>query len=322
MRLDDWRNLAAEAMRPVYDAERARWATGLQWNIEPTLQILEHARFEGTLPGMVVRGPGQSVVGWSYFLVQHGILQIGALQARTADGVRLLLDAIFKAPEASLAHEVLLFAYPDSAACESALHRRRFTVTKYWYLRRTLDRSCARPVDLDVRCHRDTDGPELVRLLSRAYSGVPGARCFAPHGRLDEWAQYVGQLTRGAALGRFMCEASLVVPSTAGHTLDAASVVTALGPGTLHLAQLAVDPRMRRHGLGSRLLDGMLACGVLHGHALATLLVNEHNSSARALYDARGFVPTGYFLHAERRLGRRALAPTRAATVAAPILAV
>ena len=45
---------------------------------------------------------------------------------------------------------------------------------------------------------------------------------------------------------------------------------------------------------------------------MATLLMSEHNAPARALYDSRGFVQTGYFLHAERPLGRRVLTPVAA----------
>jgi len=314
MRLDDWRNLPAGAMQPVYEAERGRWLNGLQWDLAPSLQVLERARTEGTLAGLVVRGPGQSVVGWTYFLVQQGVLQVGALQARTADGVRLLLDAIFKAPETSLAHEVLLFVYPDSPACESALQRRRFAVTRYWYLRRALERSARVPADPALRPLRDGDGPDLVRLFARAYAGVPGARCFAPHGHLDEWAHYLGQLTRGSALGQFLPDASLVVPGGRPGQLSGAAVVTGLSPHTLHLAQLVVDPLARRQRLASRMLDAMLSWGITHDRAVATLLVSEDNANARALYDARGFVPIGYFLHAERPLGRRVLSPSVAAS--------
>lgn len=315
MRVDDWRNVPASSMAPIYDTERMRWRQGLQWNPDPSLAILEQARAAGTLPGLVVRGPGQSVVGWTYFIVHKGVLQVGALQARTADGVRLLLDAIFKAPEASLAHEVLLFVFPDSPACESALQRRRFTVTRYWYLRRMLERSCVQTPDARLRTLCDSDGPDLVRLLSRAYAGVPAARCFAPHGRLDEWAQYLGQLTHGQALGRFVRDASVVAPGGRASGLAGAAIVTDLAPTTLHLAQLAVDPLIRREGVARRMLDAMLGWGLAHGRSVATLLVSEDNVAARALYDGRGFLPTGYFLHAERPLGRRVVSPS-ATTVA------
>ncbi len=314
MRLDDWRNLPDTALASLYERERARWATGLQWDLAPSLHAIESARRAGTLPGLVIRGPGHSVVGWSYFLVHNGMLQVGALQARTADGVRLLLDAIFKTPEASLAQEMLLFVYPDSPACESALQRRRFDVTRYWYLRRTLERAGAAIVDDALREPRDSDGPDLVRLFARAYAGVPGARCFAPHGRLEEWAQYLGQLTRGTALGRFESGGSVVVDGPGHSPLTAAALVTALSERTIHLAQLVVDPGARRQRLATRLLDRMLAWGASSGRTVATLLVSEQNAHARALYDSRGFVQTGYFLHASRPLGRHVLSSAAAAS--------
>jgi ribosomal protein S18 acetylase RimI-like enzyme len=160
----------------------------------------------------------------------------------------------------------------------------------------------------------DSDGPDLVRLFSRGYAGVAGARCFAPHGRLDEWAQYLGQLTRGAALGQFLPAASMIVPGAAAGQVLGASLVTGLSARTIHLAQIVVDPAARRQRLASRMLDAMLSWGVNHDRAAATLLVSEENAQARALYDARGFVQIGYFLQAERALGRRVLSTTVAAS--------
>ena len=84
MRLDDWRNLPAAALQSVYEAERVRWSTSLQWDLAPSLATIEQARAAGTLPGLVIRGPGQSVVGWTYFLVQHGVLHRRGNAARSA----------------------------------------------------------------------------------------------------------------------------------------------------------------------------------------------------------------------------------------------
>lgn len=299
MTLDDWRNVPAAAMVPVYERERLRWAHRLQWDVGPSLQIVERARQQGTLPGLVVRGPGQLVAGWTYFVVQDGVLRVGALHAHTADGVRLLVDAIFRTPELSAAHEALVFVYPDSPACESALRRRGLAVTRSWYMRRTIDGGCASAADSRLRPIGESDGPGLVRLLARAYAGVPGARCFAPHGRVDEWAQYVSQLTLGCALGRLVVQASTVAVGDHPGTLDGAAVVTTLSPATLHLAQVVVDPRARRQGLARRMLASMLASGLQRQCSAATLLVREDNVAARALYTACGFVPTAHFLCAE-----------------------
>ncbi len=308
MRVEDWRHLPPALVAPLYEAEMLRWRLSLDWDLSPTVEQLERARAAGSLPGYVLRGPGQSIVGWTYFVVQDGSLQIGSLLARSSDGLRQLLDAVLKSPEAGVARDVMLFAFPEGEACASALVRRRFDVTRYWYLRRSLDlqlgAAAADAVDVTLRPVTPGDGPDAVRLLARAYDGQESARCFAPTGRIEEWARYFAQMTRGNALGQFEREASLVAHGTGGR-LHAVSVATAVSASTLHLAQLAVDPDVQGRGLGGQVLDAAIQWGQANGRRLMTLLVNDDNKAARALYDSRGFLPTGYFLYARRAALRR-----------------
>lgn len=306
MRVEDWRHLPAAALRPLYQTEATRWRVGLQWDISSTLATLEAARAAGTLPGFVLCGPGQSIVGWAYFAVQDGILQVGSLLARSSHGVRLLLDAILRAPEAVTAQDVLVFAFPESRALESALARRRFDLTRQWFLRRALDRPPRDRWSLDTRLRpvRDADGPDVVRLLAQSYAGHPAARCFAPHGETDEWARYVAQILKGDVLGRLVPEASLIASTAEGATTGLA-LCTTVSPGTLHLAQLAVAPWARGVGVGSLLLDTVMAWGHASGHPLLTLLVGDDNTTARALYASRGFLPTGFFLYGRRAALRK-----------------
>jgi ribosomal protein S18 acetylase RimI-like enzyme len=307
MRVEDWRHLPASLVEPLYEAEVHRWRVALNWDTRQTLDTVEQARQAGTLPGFVLRGPGQSVVGWTYFVVQDGVVQLGSLLARSSDGLRLLLDGVLKAPEVSVAREIMCFAFPGSSACESALARRRFDVTRYWYLRRALDPGAQRsePSDgLRLRMLRDSDGPDLVRLLARAYEGLETARCFAPGGGLDEWAHYFAQMTRGSALGALVPEATLVADGQNARPVGLA-VTTIISPATLHLAQLAVDPADQGQGVGGQLLDAAMARGVGLGHRLMTLLVSNEQAVGHGLYASRGFLPTGYFLYARRPVLRR-----------------
>jgi ribosomal protein S18 acetylase RimI-like enzyme len=307
MRVEDWRGLPAGLVEPLYDAEARRWRLALEWDTQATLATVERARVAGTLPGLVIRGPGQSIVGWTYFVVLNGLVQVGSLLARSSDGIRLLLDAVLKSPEAVHARDVMFFGFPESQACESALARRRFDVTRYWYLRRSLHRDAARAVQTPgatLRPLHDHDGPEAVRLLARGYAGQEAARCFAPNERIDEWAQYFAQMTRGAALGTLVPEATLLAEGPEGRTMGLA-VTTAIGPGTLHLAQLVVDPATQGQGIGGGLIDAAMAWGATNGQRLMTLLVNDDHQAARRLYASRGFLPTGYFLYARRAMLRR-----------------
>ena len=61
----------------------------------------------------------------------------------------------------------------------------------------------------------------------------------------------------------------------------------------LHFMNLAVDDRVRRHGLAGFLLQKCLERGVRAGAARALLEVRAGNAAARALYAKSGFAPIG-----------------------------
>lgn len=70
---------------------------------------------------------------------------------------------------------------------------------------------------------------------------------------------------------------------------------------TAQLANIAVDPALRRSGIGAALLDDALEFCRRHGIADVSLEVRESNAPARALYASRGFAAVGrrrrYYRH-------------------------
>ncbi len=62
---------------------------------------------------------------------------------------------------------------------------------------------------------------------------------------------------------------------------------------TAQLANLAVDPARRRHGIGAALLDDALEFCKRRGIVNLSLEVRESNAPARALYASRGFSDVG-----------------------------
>jgi ribosomal-protein-alanine N-acetyltransferase len=61
----------------------------------------------------------------------------------------------------------------------------------------------------------------------------------------------------------------------------------------LHVMNLAVDDRVRRHGLAGFLLQKCLERGARAGAVRALLEVRTGNAAARALYARAGFAPIG-----------------------------
>jgi ribosomal protein S18 acetylase RimI-like enzyme len=317
MTFDDWRDARPELLAPLYEAEGARWLSALGWDLAPSWQIVEAARQAGRLPGLVARDGEGAVAGWAFYLLHEGVLQIGGLSGQTASTVRGVLERILQSTEAALARGFSGFLFPASPSVQSALERQRFLLSRHLYLSRPLAAAGesdlpALPAGARLVPFDRLDPADVVRLLARAYAGRPEARCFAPDGRLDQWAHYVGQLLGTPAVGRYLPSASFVVEARETGQPVAVVVTTSLSAGTAHIAQVVADPTWRRSGLGRSLLSAAASAAAAAGHERLTLLVAESNEAARALYARCGFEQTAHFLYASRpALARRAAAPVR-----------
>ena len=299
----DWRDVSPAEVVPLLQAERRRWLDSLHWDLGPALKLVEAARMRGEVPGLVLRDDMGHPSGWAFYLLAGRQLQIGAVNATTAAGVRQLLDGVIAAPEAQLASSLSCFLYPGSKSVASALVRLRFELQEHEYLEANLttmaglDRAMEDPALLPLRAER---GAAAVRLLARAYAGDPAGRAFAPNARLDEWAQYLGQIFSTPSVGTWVPEASLVVAGNGPDGLAGLIVTTEVARGIAHVAQVVVDPSCRRQGLARRLLVGAATRSALLGAKRLTLIVSGHNTAARALYASLGFTRRGTFLFGQR----------------------
>jgi ribosomal protein S18 acetylase RimI-like enzyme len=311
MTCTDWRDAPADMLTPLLAAERQRWIQHLWWDLRPSLDSIERARTAGELPGLIVcnRRTGEPLA-WSFYVLAHGVLQIGALAGATAGAVRMMLEEICVSAEAQLARGLSCFLFPTSASVASALARQRFALNTYRYLCLPLDGAeRVRHSTAALRPWRPDDTAAAVRLLARAYAGDAGAQCFAPRARLDEWAHYVGQLLRGPASGHFAPEESFVAEDDAGQ-LAGAVLVTRVAPDTAHVAQLAVHPARRGVGVGAALVAAACATARARGATRVTLLANEQNVAASALCARLRFVESSSsFIYAHRGPVARRFSP-------------
>jgi ribosomal protein S18 acetylase RimI-like enzyme len=300
MRLEDWREWPPERLTPLFAQQETRWRNELSWDAHNLFELIERSRESGQLPGLVALDDDGGVVGWAYASVQDGLLFIGALHGDRAEVVRVLLDSVLSTPEASYARGYRCFIFPDTPAVAAALTRRRFDVQPFLYLRRPIEPG-ELPQSPAIRPWLADDLPETARLLARAYAGSADARCFAPNGRLDEWAGYLAQLIRTPACGTWAPGESLVSQAgSPGESPSAVLVATRLASTTTHVAQIAVDPMWRNKGIAAALVNASARLAAADGVTDQTLLVAESNKPARDLYRRLGFLQVSYFLYAER----------------------
>lgn len=307
---DDWRHASADLVGRLFATERERCIDALHWDRAGSFQLLEGARANGRAPGLIAHDEDGRVLGWTFYQVHNRRLQIGGLVADSGEATRQLLDGALKAPEADMANEVLCFAFPTSGSLEGALVRRRFDVRRYQYLRKTIapqpNGAIADVPQTDqIRRWSEEDAVDTVRLMARAYAGVPAARSFAPTGKLEEWAHYLAQLIKTPSCGVFLPDVSLSIQHPADDRLRGVVLATALQRDTAHVAQIAIDPTYRRRGLARSLMLQAIERAAAAGYWRMTLLVAEDNAPARDLYAALGFEPHGHFLYATRTAPNR-----------------
>ena len=301
--LEDWRDADAGTIEALYAVERARWQEELAWDSGLAWATVEAGRLRGTVSGWILRDGAGRAQGWTYYLLFEGDLQIGALTADRAVDIRDLLDHVIDSPEASLASTISCFVYPVQPSLLSALRRRRFTVRQSLYLTRPLTAAAVTagaPPAVRLRPYRTTDMFPAVRLMSAAYEGSPAAACFAPHGRLDEWVRYTRQLIEAQPCGRFLPDASFAAEDPDSGRLLGLVLTTAVSAGVAHIAQLVIDPRSARRSVGRALMSLAFGAAQASGHSAITLMVDEGNVAARALYASLGFLETSAFVSARR----------------------
>ena len=112
--------------------------------------------------------------------------------------------------------------------------------------------------------------------------------------------QYVSEIVRGQGCGTFSAEHSVVCGAGEGGMPTGLVLTSWLGRDTAHLAQVVVDPLMRRRGLARELVQHVGALAAAAGASRLTLLVAGSNAPARALYASPGFVERATFCFADR----------------------
>jgi ribosomal protein S18 acetylase RimI-like enzyme len=310
MTCHDWRDAPADEIASLFAAERRRWLDRLHWDTADSWSIVETGRTAGHVPGWILRDEDGKTLGWTYYLLHDGSLQIGGLSASRPALARRLLDAVLTSPEAALARSLSCWLLPECAGTASAFERQRFRMGETIYLERALagDAIAAGSAPIRARPWRESDLASVVRLLRDAYRGVPGAACFAPDDLPQQWAQYTGQLLRTPACGRFDPSLSFVVTSTAEADLRAAVLVSRISAATAHVMQIAVGPDCRRQGVGEALLQRVASTAAAAGCTTLTLMVDAANAPARTLYNTRGFREVARFLYGSRAARTRVAA--------------
>jgi len=285
-RCEDWRDVPSAVLAPLYAAEIQRWKSQLEWDAGANFEQVELGRRLGHVRGWLAIDERDAISGWSFYLQRDGHLQVGGFTASSKACSDAMLKAIFDRPDASACASTF-FAYSDAPGLAPALRARGHAVDRYFYMGRALVTSAAYP-PRDARRWNASDRAAAAELMKRAYPLADPARPFAPTGTPDEWLEYVTQATTGTGCGSLIDDACLSLP-LGPERVAAFALVTRISQSTAHLMQLAVDPTMRRRGLGAALLSAVCTRAFHGGFRRLTMMVSGRNTPARRLYETAGF---------------------------------
>jgi GNAT superfamily N-acetyltransferase len=343
MLVSDWREIDASAMRALYERELEAWRRELSWDASSVWGAVEHARTTWGLPGLVARTADRIVGWTFYLnedgclkiggLVSETRDATALLLASLVDRARPIEEggiSLFVYDRAvALAHVLeahgfvveryryLSATLPLSAeipgrgepglepgarqrgmsrASDGAFHPGR--VRRHGAGGLSGGAAVAAPA-LVTGPWRPSDVAPAADLLAAAY-GSAGMH-FAPNNRPEEWQRYVRNLVEHAGVGVLMPDASRVVRE--GARIRSLVLLTQIADRTAHIAQVAVDPTLRRQGLAATLVAEACALASEAGCTVATLLVGAANRAACALYDRMGFRAGAAFIAATRAHG-------------------
>ncbi|MEO8561363.1 MAG: ribosomal protein S18-alanine N-acetyltransferase [bacterium] len=140
---------------------------------------------------------------------------------------------------------------------------------------------------LTVRLAEARDLPSMVAIEEASFADPWTVETFSSALLLQRMRLYVAEEPADEGKGSGLVLAGYVVALLLG--------------GEAEIADLAVDPRVRRRGIGGVLLDRVLGDVSSRGVLEVFLEVRESNSAARTLYESRGFVTVGrrrgYYRH-------------------------
>lgn len=314
---EDWRTCAPGEAGALIEREASAWRHELDWDVRHSWRVIEPARAAGALPGFVARDAQGRIAGWTWFLVNHGCLQVAALVAADRRVVRALVDAIMFSPEAQAIQSSVWSVRGTPSGLGEALGAYGLAVAPYLYQVAPLTLTDGEAATPPGRLWQPRDLDRAISLCARAYATDRDVRPFAPHGTAAEWREYLDGLIGTDGCGTFQPSASFVIdgpgnaaferrlPPNESQTLVAGIICSLIDRDVAHISQIVVDPDVQGRGFGKGLVRAAMRAAATLGARRMTLLVAADNAPARALYSQVGFTDHATFLVASSVQPRR-----------------
>ena len=296
LRVVDLCRVRAHELRELWDREVRLWRERLDWDVEGAISALARAVERGGLAGKAVRAAGVTL-GYTYYAVEgdRGVLSglVVSPDARAPEVTRHLLDAAVEELERRRVRRIeTQFISFDTPWLTAGFERAGFRT--FW--REFLRVPVGRPRPSRPPASRFALAPwsawaltEMSVLMERAHRGGIDADMNELYRTPEGCRTLLNNIVRQRGCGRSLLEASSLARERGTDRLVGFALVTEIGEGHGHVAQVAVAPELQRQGVGHLLLDHTLARLSELGLERLSLMVSRGNEKALRLYRGMGF---------------------------------
>ena len=304
----DLRGIPVRDLEPLLADEIHEWRTELDWDFEPSADLVRKYAGTNSLGGAALILDRQ-VAGYGYAVLEEprgiicDIYVRPHLRAAASESeiFRSLLDALIATPRITRMESQLMLVTPESAALIAGINAAGVNESGKpvrLFGRRLMSRAShlrlpAVGAHIRTRFRFEPWEDHLMHtagaIIAAAYKGETDSEINAQYRSPGGARRFLSNIVDFPGCGTFHKSASFVAFDSA--TGEAAGMVlssfVSLEAG--HISQLCVMPNFRGSGLGNELLRTAAAALYQHGAQRISLTVTASNATAISIYEKFGF---------------------------------
>lgn len=305
----DLRKIAARDLDPLLADEIDEWRTELDWDFEPSADLVRKYAGTNSLGGAALMVDGK-VAGYGYAVLEEPRGIIGDVYVRPylrdpsseAQLFRALLDALAATPRVSRMESQLMLVTPESAAIIAGDTATRQPVRLFE--RRLMTRDGATPLPpantrVRERFRFEPWQDHFMHLagsiIAGSYKGETDNEINSQYRSPAGARRFLGNIVEFPGCGTFHPAGSFVAFDRETGEAAGMALSSFVAQNTGHISQLCVMPAARGAGLGNELLRESADALYQHGAKLVSLTVTASNRTAISIYDRFAFRTTRTF---------------------------
>ena len=296
----DLRNISAADMAPLLDEETAVWRAALDWDFEPSAELVR--RFVGmqALNGFALL-EGERTIGYCYYIREEKKGLIGDLyvcqRERTVERENALieatLEALWRAPGVRRVEAQLLLL--DSPLKRKVPFASRFKPYPRRFLeaqaRQVLALEAREPEGVTIAPWTEAQQDDSARLVATSYRRHIDSEINDQYRSPSGSRRFLSNIVQYPGCGTFFPQASFAAFASNGARgeLCGISLASLVASDAGHITQICVAPSQRSKGIGYALLRRSMLALAAQGCSTVGLTVTSKNTSAIRLYQQMGF---------------------------------